>query len=300
MTFAPAGTSPICRLAAIGLFTLLCICPAGGSDLARTSVWKVTSGDKTLYLAGSVHALRGVDYPLPAAYEQAFQASSTLAFETEVGKGSPVMLLGKAAFLPSSTTLRDHLDPRVYDYIKKVIANVHAGSATPEKNIEHLKPWALAWMVHNPSSVDGVSGSNGVESYMAHKATLAHKPMVGMVPLAEHVAVFSGMSDADSQAYLLYTFIALNQRDQNYLRVVNDWKQGNIDDVDRLTQEEFRDLPGLKRRILTDRNHRWLPEIVRWLQSGKTYLVVAGTAHMAGSEGLPALLRAQGFQVEQL
>ena len=82
--------------------------------------------------------------------------------------------------------------------------------------------------------------------------------------------------------------------------MVNDWKHGDIDDIDRLTQDEFRDLPSLKRRMLTDRNRRWLPEIVGWLQSGKTYMVVAGTAHMAGSEGLPALLRAQGLQVEQL
>ena len=296
--FSPYRPRPLGSVAwwlAVWCFFGLC-----GGVSARTSVWKVTSGDKTLYLAGSVHALRGVDYPLPAPYEQAFQASSTLAFETEVGKGSPLALLGKAAILPSYTTLRDHLDPRVYDYVMKVIANVHAGSSTPEKNLSRLKPWALAWMVHNPGGVDGVNSGNGVDSYLAHKAMVAHKSMVGLVPLQEHVAVFSGMNDADSQAFLLQAFIGLNQSDRNFLRIVGDWKQGNIDDVDRLTQEEFRDLPSLKRRILTDRNQRWLPEIVRWLQSGQTYMVVAGTAHMAGSEGLPALMRTQGFQVEQL
>ena len=65
-------------------------------------------------------------------------------------------------------------------------------------------------------------------------------------------------------------------------------------------EADYKDAPSIRRRLITDRNKRWLPEIVQWLQSGKTYLVVAGAAHMAGSEGLPALLQAQGFQVEQL
>ncbi len=155
-------------------------------------------------------------------------------------------------------------------------------------------------LMHSPGKVDGVSAANGVESYLAHKATLTHKPMVGLVPLREHVAVFSGMNDADSQAYLLQTFIGLNQNSQNFQRLIGDWKGGDIEGLNRLMEESFRDLPSLKSRIITDRNRRWMPEIVKWLQSGKTYMVAAGVNHMVGSEGLPALLRAQGFQVEQL
>ena len=151
------------------MLAFVCFCLASSVGSARSSVWKVTADDKTLYLAGSVHALRGIDYPLPAAYDQAFRASSTVVFEVTPGKVSPVQMLSKAAFLPGGSTLRDHLDPRVYDYVRKVVANVHAGSATPEKNIERLKPWALAWLVHDPDAVDGVSASNGVESYVAHK-----------------------------------------------------------------------------------------------------------------------------------
>lgn len=288
------------RFAVVSLLVLACLGAGRGDASARACVWKVTQGDRTLYLAGSIHALRGVDYPLPAPYERAFQASSTLAFETQFGKVSTALLLAKAAYLPKGTTLRDHLDPRVYDYILKVVANVHGGSAAPEKNLERLRPWALAWLMHNPGGVDGVQLWNGVDSYLSRRAAQEHKPLVGLVPLDEHIAVFGGMNDADSQAYLLYTFIGLNTRDQTYLRTVRDWKQGNIEDIDLSVQDEFRDLPSLKRRILTDRNRRWLPEIVKWLQSGKTYMVVAGTAHMAGSEGLPALLRAGGFQVEQM
>jgi len=36
------------------------------------------------------------------------------------------------------------------------------------------------------------------------------------------------------------------------------------------------------------------------LRSGKTYLVVAGAAHMGGPNGVLALLRARGYRIEQL
>ena len=63
---------------------------------------------------------------------------------------------------------------------------------------------------------------------------------------------------------------------------------------------DYRDAPSLHRRIVTDRNRAWLPKIEEFLRSGKTWMVVAGSAHMGGEDGLPALLAARGYQVEQL
>ena len=304
MLFSSFGTVLRCRNARRGFVTVLaaaCFFVPAGAALARSCVWKVTGGGHTLYLAGSIHALRGMDYPLPASYEQAFQASSELAFETNLDQMGKThgFLLAKAALLPKGTTLRDHLDPRVYAYILKVIANVH-GSTDPAKKLENLRPWAVAWLLQAPGGIDGLSGGQGVEAYLIHKAAQAHKPMVGLVPLDEHIAVFGGMSDADSQAYLLLRFIQLDQESKAYQATVSEWKHGDIEAIDRSFQADYQDVPSLRKRLITDRNRRWLPEIVQWLGSGKTYMVVAGAAHMAGAEGLPALLRAQGFQVEQL
>ena len=293
--------SPKRRYWAAGLLAAGWLLAAAASTQAKACVWKVSSGGKTLYLAGSIHALRGKDYPLPPEYEQAFQASSELAFETDMTKTGKSFgfLLGKAAVLPRGSTLRDHLDPRVYSYILKVLANAH-GTDQAKKELDQLRPWAVAWLLQSPGGIDGLSGNEGVESYLIHKADQAHKPTVGLVPLDEHIAVFGGMNDADSQTYLLLRFIQLDQEGKSYQQVVADWKRGDIDGVARSVEADYHDAPSIQRRLITDRNKRWLPEIVGWLQSGKTYMVVAGTAHMAGSEGVPALLRAQGFQVEQL
>ena len=48
---------------------------AQSAATGKSFLWKVQSGSKVLYLAGSVHALGADSYPLSAAYENAFKAA---------------------------------------------------------------------------------------------------------------------------------------------------------------------------------------------------------------------------------
>ena len=64
--------------------------------------------------------------------------------------------------------------------------------------------------------------------------------------------------------------------------------------------EGFNDFPAMADRLLSDRNRRWIPKLEGYLQSGQTYFVVAGAAHMGGPEGVLALLRERGYKIEQL
>jgi uncharacterized protein YbaP (TraB family) len=78
------------------------------------------------------------------------------------------------------------------------------------------------------------------------------------------------------------------------------WRRGDADTDTRIMVDEFRNFPSLADRFLTDRNRKWIPKIEGYLQSGKTYFVVAGTAHMGGPNGVVALLRHRGYHIEQL
>ena len=84
-----------------------------------------------------------------------------------------------------------------------------------------------------------MSGGEGVEAYLIHKAKQAQKPMVGLVPLDEHIAVFGGMNDADSQTYLLLRFIQLDQESKTYERNVAEWKHGDIEGIEKSTIDDY-------------------------------------------------------------
>ncbi len=285
-----------------GLFLVLGTAATTLRAAASCCVWKVTDdAGHTLYVAGSIHALRASDYPLPAPYEQAYQASAALAFETDLTSkpGQLGQALGQAARYPHDGKLKDHVDPRTYAYILRVISHVH-GSTAPEKRIEHLRPWAIAFLLESPGGLQGVSSSSGVERYFIEKARRDHKPMDGLVPFRDHVAVYGKMNDADGEAVLLLAFIHLNTNGAEFSQMVANWKRGDVAGIERTVADDYRDAPGVQRRMLSDRNAAWLPKLEGYLRSGKTWMVLAGTAHMAGGDGVPSLLRAKGYHVEQL
>ena len=51
---------------------------------ADTSVWKVTKGEQSLFIGGTLHVLAPSDYPLPDSYSESYLQAQTLVFETDL------------------------------------------------------------------------------------------------------------------------------------------------------------------------------------------------------------------------
>ena len=51
---------------------------------AQSSVWKVSKGEKQLYIGGTIHMLSQSDYPLPTEFEEAYDRSKIVVFETNL------------------------------------------------------------------------------------------------------------------------------------------------------------------------------------------------------------------------
>ena len=81
---------------------------------------------------------------------------------------------------------------------------------------------------------------------------------------------------------------------------MNAWWRGEANFLSKVTRGAFRHFPVLGERILDARSRNWTPKIEAYLRSGQTYLAVTGSAHKGGVVGVPALLRARGYKVEQL
>ena len=261
-------------------------------------VWKVTSAaGNVLFLAGSIHALQSTDYPLPSAYNRAFDASERLVCEVdpkalvESSKG-----LLKAGEYPKGDSLKNHVDPRAYDYLRRLFKLMEV----PENKFARYRPWFLSLMLQAPS-LHGMSETLGVEEFLIRRAHANAKPIFGLESAREHADIFLGLSDRQSEAMLLIMFIPAQRGSGSAGDALADaWRRGDADTDTRIFMDGFRDFPSLADRLLTNRNRKWIPKIEGYLRTGKTYFVVAGAAHMGGPNGVPALLRERGYRIEQL
>ncbi len=251
-------------------------------------MWKVTDGKGgTLYLGGSIHALRRTDYPLPPAFEVAFKKSDRLVFEDEEGKKEAAQIF-KAAEYPRGDSLKKHVDPRTYAYVIKVFSLLGVAEAAVAK----YRPWALTMMLWSPSNDLGVDG------HFLKRARAAGKPVSGLVSTREHYAVFTGLTDRQAEGVLLLNFIP--RESASFDQMISAWKRGDADRLWREAHDGYADYPAFGERLLEARNRRWMPKIEGYLHSGKNYFVIVGMGHLGGPGGLLKLLGQRGYQLEQL
>ena len=269
-----------------------CVCEVAE---AASCVWKATSpSGGTVFLAGSVHALRTSDYPLPAPYQGAFDSSSRLVFETEpksmeaASKG-----LSKAGQYGKGDSLRNHVDPRTYAYLKRYFTL----RGVPEQKFNTYRPWLIAAMLE---AAPKENFNLGVERYLQKKAAAVHKPIESLESIQEHMAPFIDLTERESEALLLIHFINLDRTDLSGHDLIGGWRRGDADALARMMHEAYREFPAFGDRLLGQRNRRWIPKIDGYAKSGQVYFVIAGAAHFGGNDGVVALLRNRGYTVEQL
>ena len=92
--------------------------------------------------------------------------------------------------------------------------------------------------------------------------------------------------------------------DQHSLDELHDeWRRGDADALEKKLTVEFKGAYGsLYQRINVDRNQAWIPQIARLLDDSHSddALVVVGTMHLLGPDGLVSQLQSKGYRVERL
>ena len=280
-------------------FSALCVLACGLAiatglpEVQAASVWKVTGPNgATIYLGGSVHGLDSTDYPLPSAYNRAFDASSALVIEDDPDVSRrTVDRFFKSGFYPKGDSLKNHVDPRTYDYLRRFFALTQV----PEAELAKRKPWMLIMMLWSPSTND-----LGVESFLIRRAHANSKPIFGLESFREHAEIISGMSDKQAELVLLQTFIPQAPGTDEHKEMMAAWRSGDADAIARFQRDSLRDLPSFGERLISARNRAWIPKIEGYIRERHTYFVVAGAAHLGGRDGLLAILRSRNYRIEQL
>lgn len=291
------------RLYAVAVVAVAAICTAWGAERAQAQsaksfLWKVESGGKVMYLAGSVHALSGAMYPLNPAFERAFQASETLVEEIDLSAG------GLLATAPTLLMKGMYLDGRTFDRAvsKETLALVQKRLTPPLslELIQPMKPWMVMLMLSAMQVQQaGLDVNLGLDKYFFDKAQAAGKTVVGLETAESQIDRFDRMPEPLQEQLLRSTLDDLDTHNKELTTIVTAWQRGDAKGLEQALLSGFKRYPAAYTSLIVERNNNWMPQLERCLAQTSPCLVVVGAAHLVGPDGLLALLQRKGYRIEQ-
>lgn len=256
----------------------------------------------TVYLLGSIHALKPDTRWEDAAITRAFHDATECWFELVLPKdpAESVPLLFARGFDPAHP-LPPLLSPSDRRVLQRRVAALHLPGG--DTAVDAMRPW-MAWMTLMAATMksEGLEGGNGVDTILQQRAEADGKQVVGLETVGQQIAIFADAPQATGLR-LLHDLLAAPaaQVDDGTAGLVRRWQAGDIEAVGRDMNTMARRLgPSLADALLQGRNRAWADRLAGLAGSGKTILVTVGAGHLAGPGNLRDQLRARHFTVERV
>jgi uncharacterized protein len=265
----------------------------------KSFLWKVSRGESSIFLLGSIHYLRKEHFPLKPSILEALDESRRLVLEIDLDSLSPettrTVTLQKALYR-DGMTLAQNIDPETY----RLAGERAAQLGLDMKVLSPMKPWFVALtMTAFKLRQLGLDANLGVDRQLAERAKQSGKPIGGLETFEFQIAIFDRLSKHEQEMMLRETVAELERLDHNIARIVHAWLNGDGDALEKLMLTGMREYPGLYQKLIVERNRRWLPEIEKIIAGGGNAMVVVGAGHLVGQDGVVELLRRRGYTLEQ-
>ena len=287
------------------LLVLALVRPVAAQETAaknttRHTLWRIEGTNNTVYLLGSIHLLKETNYPLPAPIESAFSNSQIAVFEADVSemeRPEAQMKLMTKARLAEGETLKDQLSAETYAQFQEQVKRLEI----PDMVFTQFKPSLAAIMLAMLELQKlGFDPGHGVDKHFFDRARKEGKQTVALETVDFQINLVTEFSKEEGELLMKTTLKDIDNTRKMYGEILKAWQTGDTEALEKLINEALREAPAIAKRMLTDRNHNWLPKIRELLRDKKTTIVIVGAGHLVGREGVVELLKKEGLKVTQL
>ncbi len=255
---------------------------------ADPALWVVKDKDTTIYLFGTVHALKPNLSWFDSAVRKAFDASGQLVLEIPLPTPEQAQkVIGPLAMDPTGPTLTQKLP----EQSRAAYAAALAKLGVPAAALERFEPWFAAVTMSQVSlQKAGYSAADGAEMALHAAAKAAGKPVTGLETLEQQLGYFHDLPQADQIAFLLESVKDIDTFDATINAMVDKWKAGDAEGLSKLMNEDLTGQKNLYKVLLVDRNARWADWIDTRLKTPGTVFIAVGAGHLAGKDSVQAQL----------
>lgn len=267
---------------------------------ASGPVWKVTDNQNTLYIGGTIHLLTPADYPLPSAFEKAYQQADQLVFEVDIQKAKTPEFqttMMQHAFYPEGQNIQQLISASTYRQLADYIAS-RGG------NIQQLPPFKVGMLTTILALEElnrlGLSGQ-GVDDFFDQRAIADNKPRDFLETIDQQLRFLSNMGEGQEDEYILYNLQELKNLPSLMDQLKSAWRSADTDRLAKVALDSWKnDFPTAYQDLLVTRNNAWMPPMESMLTSPEVEYVLVGALHLVGEDGVLQQLKNKGYRVELL
>lgn len=249
---------------------------------------------------GSIHVLPKSVYPLNSALRNAFKDAQRVVFEIDLGDKKQDSALAESVqggLYPKGEKLTDHLTPQTLDLLESSLPYFDLSMS----QLEPMQPWRVSDLLMSLYlEENGYRSELGLDYHFFALAKKQGKPTEGLEKMTAQTAPFKNLSEAESDSYLRTTLASLPYTGIWFEQMIAAWRVGEVNVLDALINHSTKSEKGFYKSIFDDRNNAWMPQISGYLRSNEKVLVIVGSGHLVGQNGIVAQLRRKGYKVEQL
>ncbi|WP_374626479.1 TraB/GumN family protein [Devosia sp.] len=278
----------------------LATCLVLGASLpaaAEPAMWRVSDDDSHVWLFGSIHLFSRQMNWRTQTFDAALQDSEQVWFEM-VFDAAAYATIARLTILDGRLRGGQRLSELLTEDQNERLDRAIAAAGLDPLIFDRLQPW-MAEVTLSSGSVQGTTA--GVDILI--DAEVSPDKKRGFETAEEQLGFFSRVPLDQQIEGLMATIDALQAGgvERQLARMTDAWESGDTEALDALIRQEMGPADGVRyRRLLTDRNVRWVATIEDVLAEDVDSMVIVGTGHLVGPDGLPALLGQRGFTVERI
>lgn len=281
------------RRIAVLLAVLGLVACSGKPQQADPALWRVEDRAGHIgWLFGTIHsAERPLAWRTPRVSAALDEAGTIMV---EVGNLANEAEVGATFASLARSENEPPLSARVAAKDQANLAALLKKSGHEDGDFAAMDTWAAALTLARAGADEGDT-RNGVDRAVI--ASAGQRPVVELEGAAAQLGLFDALPEREQRDLLAAVVTEAAKPDHD---LSASWRKGDMKAIEAETRSGLLADPELRAVLFTGRNRRWTGRIAQAVRSDEKPFVAVGAAHMAGTEGLPAMLTAEGFTVTRV
>ncbi len=267
-------------------------------ETVHPALWQVDGPNgQRAWLMGTIHALpKPVEWRTKAVDSALAQADRVVLEVARIDDPGAIersfAVLGAASQdIPLENRVPAAAKAKYIGYIQRYHINT--------EQLALQETWAAALILAQYAQSDaGSDPANGIDR--AVKAAAGTKPVEEFEGADAQLRIFDALPEQDQRDLLAAVVTGSGDAKAETRAMEQAWATGDMQALAGDTQGGLLSDPELRAALLTGRNRAWTQRLQAILARGQRPFAAVGAAHLAGPDGLPAMLSAAGYRVTRL